>query len=580
MKSAQLDSCHSGPHRRPERSRRGIVAALTALLLVVMFGFAAFAVDGGYMVLAKTNLQNAMDAASLAASQEIVGAVEEAGEQQGGVDVDANSIAIQNARQVAVEVALANGVTIDPQNNVAFGKRVYDEASDTWPILWGEAPFNVVAVSGELPIDLSFGWAVGKDSVTLQASSTAFVEARDMVLVLDFSGSMSDDSELDSPVGHNLDDIWDTLVADNPTFPDTRASKFPSGGFGLINSYAGTHISGYSDDDDIFDALELADDDAGTYVPFPQAGTHTSGSSEGLPKNQPNASTSKSKWKAYIRYVRDMGGDYNRDFGYRTLMHYLLLNGQMKHKTSEDLWRTPHYPFHAVKNGASLFIDFIEDLDFGDEIGLVSYDGHPNNDPSYVAARVEDKLNDGDAIVDISSDPISNDYTAVDTIQRHKQAGHYDVYTGMGWGVKEAKELLDNHVRHGARPTIILMTDGNANRYPSDFSLPSDWDWAELTDYDGDGSPDYTTSDMAKAYAFYEAREAFDAGYTVHTMSVGANADRNLMEAIAFACGGTWINVPGGATIADMEEQLRDAFSNIAANVPPPKLVYQDDSGN
>ena len=118
------------------------------------------------------------------------------------------------------------------------------------------------------------------------------------------------------------------------------------------------------------------------------------------------------------------------------------------------------------------------------------------------------------------------------------------------------------------------MTDGNANRSPNGWSLPGDWDWSELTDYDGDGDADYTTNNKHKQYAFYEAKQAIDAGYTIHTMSVGAGADRDLMEAIANAGKGIWIDVPGGTTIIEMEDQMLDAFARIAANVPPAKLLY------
>jgi hypothetical protein len=59
-------------------------------------------------------------------------------------------------------------------------------------------------------------------------------------------------------------------------------------------------------------------------------------------------------------------------------------------------------------------------------------------------------------------------------------------------------------------------------------------------------------------------------------MSVGANADREMMEAIAFIGSGLWIHIPGGSTVSEMEEQVLAAFSQIAANVPPAKLVYND----
>jgi hypothetical protein len=56
---------------------------------------------------------------------------------------------------------------------------------------------------------------------------------------------------------------------------------------------------------------------------------------------------------------------------------------------------------------------------------------------------------------------------------------------------------------------------------------------------------------------------------------VGADGDRALMEAIAYAGGGIFINVPGGSTVGAMETQLRDAFKQIASKVPPAKLVYE-----
>ena len=137
--------------------------------------------------------------------------------------------------------------------------------------------------------------------------------------------------------------------------------------------------------------------------------------------------------------------------------------------------------------------------------------------------------------------------------------------------------LHDGHVRYGARPTMIIMTDGQTNQGPSNFSLPSGWSWADWTDYDDDGVADYSTSNSKKKYAFWEATEAIKQGITLHTMAVGAGADRDLMEAIAFAGEGIFISIPGGASVSDMEEQLEEAFSQIAAKVPAAKLVYELD---
>ena len=83
-------------------------------------------------------------------------------------------------------------------------------------------------------------------------------------------------------------------------------------------------------------------------------------------------------------------------------------------------------------------------------------------------------------------------------------------------------------------------------------------------------------SPLSCEYAFYQAREAINAGFTVHTLTVGADADRSLMKAIAFAGKGEWVDVPGGSTIQEMEEQMKEAFAKIAAKLPPPKLINAD----
>ena len=52
--------------RQPRtKKRRGVIAVLTAIMLVVMLAMVAFAVDVGYLVLARSELQRSADAAAL-----------------------------------------------------------------------------------------------------------------------------------------------------------------------------------------------------------------------------------------------------------------------------------------------------------------------------------------------------------------------------------------------------------------------------------------------------------------------------------------------------------------------------------
>jgi Flp pilus assembly protein TadG len=568
--------------RREWTKRPGVVVVMTGFCLIAVFAFVALSVDAGRMVLTETKMQNACDAASLAAAQEITAAVYAAGQGQGPADIDANSIAVEEARDMAEQVAAANGVYIDKEADVRFGKRVFDAATHTWPIHWDEDPYNVVQVTarrtqtdvslpdGQLP--LAFGWSVGRDKVPLQTSATAFVEARDLVIVLDVSASMNDDSSLisDLPIAEVeglLDGMWNALRSADPTWPSTSTSKFPPSGFGLVNSAEGTYLSS-SDTLTIRNALGLNENVSGyRRYPFPQSGRYSNGD----PKPKPSNSTSDSLWNGYISYVKGLSGPYNKKYGYRTLMSYLQ-EQRFDPSQSEDLWRTPHYPYEAVKKGTTLFLDFLEELDFGDEVGWVAYGQWAVQQMGHA---------DGEVNIDISDNPITDDYDTINTMQLRHQAGEYAGWTAMGDGILKAKELLvgtggddDGYTRYGARPTMLVMTDGQTNQKPAGWTLPAGFNWGEWTDYDGDGDADYTASNSDKKYAFYEAVQAASRGITIHTLAVGSGADRDLMRAIAFVGGGIFIDVPGGGT-ADMEEDLLEAFGQIASKVPPAKLVYE-----
>ncbi len=735
MKTSKTNRLDDRESNRATAMRKGVITVLAAFLLVGVFAFVAFAVDTGMIVLAQTEMQNAVDAAALAAAQEIVGAIRDAADSGNSSAIDANSIAVAQSRQVAASVAAANGVYVVPEQDVVFGKRTYDDQAGTWSIAWNVAPYNVVKVtahrdqedlsqpSGRLP--LSFGWAVGVESVSLVTSATAFIESRDVVVVLDFSASMNDDSELGAigtldqqDIESNMHDIyqalgppnlgsltftpqWLTVVGPPPsssgqaqvsvTFKDTLATvistkpitevklqftdgttQTKTGSFGLTSDFAGTGshnnkpiktvwvTAGTSQSEVIAGASPTASNEPQIWVTFYgtsifvqstkhlsnvvlefedgvhqkfdglsgytgtfagtgsntgkyitncwiKSGANSSSEGPGYGERFENpipASTGESQrfddtnanvmlafnldqvaypyqsgsWNEYINYVRGdskvRNAGYRKKYGGLTFVNYLLSSKNQKSQTA-DLWQTPHYPFHAVKNGFTLFLEFLDDLDFGDEVGLVTYDEE---------ARVESYLNEDDIVIDLGQDLISGQYMDLDAIQRRKQAGHYGTYTGMGYGVKEARQLLvgdpssnlAGHSRYGARHTMILMTDGQANRYPSGWTLPAGFSWSQWTDYDGDGTADYSTNDKSKQYAFWEATESIQRGIKIHTMSVGASADRDLMQAIAFASQSVWIDIPGGATIAEMESQLLDAFGQIAAHVPPPRLIYDN----
>lgn len=279
-------------------------------------------------------------------------------------------------------------------------------------------------------------------------------------------------------------------------------------------------------------------------------------------------------WNSFINHARDYDElaerGYREMYGGLTLINYIMRN-ESGHWETPDLWKTRHYPFHAIKEGHMLLCDFLRDLGFDDHLGMVSYDTYH---------RWETVLSESDPsipYVDISGDPINNDYTALKNIMHYKQAAHYAYATNMGGGLQDAIDMMNASARAGTQRAIILMTDGNTNTMDNgvDYSLPNGWDWDELLDYDGDGSGDYYTSSNQRRYVLRLAWVAREQGISVHTMAVGIDADRDLMRAIAHIANGHFIDVPGGFSVADMEADVQEAFHRIASFVPPAKLLNE-----
>lgn len=626
----------------PDGSRRGSFLPLGVAGMLVTFTFVSFAVDLGMISITRERMQNTCDAAALAAAQDITLSVREAGEgYTGDGEVDPIQVSEQRAREVAVKVGELNGVHI-AESDVEFGKRVLNEEGNL-EVQWGATPYNVVRVKArkekddmnapDAKLKLFFAGVFGEDKVTLRTTATAFVEARDLAMVLDFSASMNDDSEVvsyddlgEDQVLDNQREIYDALNLDDgdlefdpqfytqegvdPTsasmpkiyvtfknreifatsskdlsnvvlmFTDGSSQKFDNLNIGQSGTFKGT--GGYS-------GRRIA----AAFVKSGSNGGPGSGNGErfditvdrvkahfGLTNlDFPNDAGS---WNEYINYVmgnRNAGIDgfyidevensgVAYEFGGPTLVNYLIRRYTEAHN-SPNLWKAPAQPVTALKNGVKLFTEYLEELRFSDYVGVVTYAD---------AATLEMTASDPDLNidVDITNNPLTNRYNDIYQLVRFKQAGHYSRNTGMGYGIERGIQLLEDEARTGTRKTLLIMTDGIANRAPNGFSLPQGWNWNKLTDYDKDGIADYQTNDKNKQHAFYQVKRAIDKGYTVHAITIGQGADDALLRAIAHAGGGVWMDVPGGSTIAELEEQMRAAFAQIALHVPPPKLINVD----
>jgi len=180
--------------------KRGVIAVLAAVLLVVMLAMIAFAVDVGFVTVARTELQGAADAASLAGVAKLPLSEGEA-ETTAKFYVDHN-VAANNAPQI----------TTTPGQ--------WDLKSNSF--IPGKSPFDSLQVEVVSKNQaMFFGRVMNVNSFNAGAKATAQVRPRDIMLVLDYSGSMNGKQKIDqlkSSVSLFLDVLDDYSTSDRVGF--------------------------------------------------------------------------------------------------------------------------------------------------------------------------------------------------------------------------------------------------------------------------------------------------------------------------------------------------------------------------
>lgn len=160
------------------------MAVLAAIMLVMLLGFIAFAVDIGYIGVVRTQLQTAADAAALAAAG-----------SSGGSQAEM----VQTAQQFAEANKVAGRDVQLNAGDVEFGS--WDAgAKEFTPLSSGQVGTAVrvtvrtgAGSGGETT--LFFGRIFGMASLAQEASAVAAVNPRDIAFVVDLSGSMNDDTD-------------------------------------------------------------------------------------------------------------------------------------------------------------------------------------------------------------------------------------------------------------------------------------------------------------------------------------------------------------------------------------------------
>ena len=175
-------------------------------MLVILLGMIAFAVDLGYVALARTQLQAAADATALAAAANVN---------------QPQSTMVAAAQYFASQQAVAGRAVQVNSSDILYGN--WDVSSRTFTS--SSTPGNAMQVTVRTnqtnggKTGLFFGRIFGLASVSESATAVATVNPRDIAFVIDLSGSMNDDTQPDNTSGID--------------------SSYPGSGTNLINQIYG-----------------------------------------------------------------------------------------------------------------------------------------------------------------------------------------------------------------------------------------------------------------------------------------------------------------------------------------------------
>jgi hypothetical protein len=168
------------------KQRKGAALVLIALLLPIIVGMVAFAVDVGLMTLLRSQIQNAVDAGTLAAS----------------LSLRQDPSSIEDARAAAEEFVQLNRVGTNitvSANAISVETGQWDEATKTF-VATTEGPNAVRVFATQDNEPHLFGGIFGHTTFGAPASAiaTGAGSSLDIMLVLDLSGSMAHDGRIEA----------------------------------------------------------------------------------------------------------------------------------------------------------------------------------------------------------------------------------------------------------------------------------------------------------------------------------------------------------------------------------------------
>jgi len=582
------------------RGRRAVVIVQVVVFATLMLGMGALAVDIGAIYTAQTELQRSADSAALAAAARLAG---------NGVDspeVLARSTADEYARRNPV----AGAVSGVEAGDVVFGQSVYNAGTGKFSFQPGGAKYDAVRIvvrrsagSAAGPLPLMFANIYGAASQNLAASAAAVLIPRDIAVVIDLSGSMNDDSELQhykrfqgergdwfDGIDVNLRDVWCALDGPAPADPyvpgaeaDTEYAGDTGPAIGAMQTWGSPVVP---------ETYSPSGDPGLWYIPRSAACTNAAARASvlarGYTADEANCLLSgtydgtTNQWRNRAAVILGLaswrsgraGGQPGGDG-----------DAMVDDNTTERVWAA--YPSWRGSWTWSTYLTYVSSTSsalygsnsaFRYRFGVKTFvNWLLESEPQYnqtsvlwqtpeqpiravkdavqtMVHQIETLQSMDQMSLEVFGTTAHHEVNLSETLQSaadrlyHLQSAHYDTTTNMGGGLLSAmNELASARARSGAAKVIVLMSDGKPN-------------------VDEHGGYISGGSQAIDDWILGIAQQACDRGIRIYTVSVGRDVDQSIMQAIATTGAGQHFHAEG--TPDQYADQLALIFRTLGGKRP------------
>ncbi len=217
--------------------RPGAILPLVVVSLVALIGFVAMAVDIGMIALARTQAQQAADAAAMTATRTL----------NGGTNPNVNG-AITNGQNIAAANTILSDAILTTDVTINIGAYHYNAASQTFrPQYPAVAPdtSNLAQATVVHSHPSAFGAVLGLATQNVSATAIAAYRPRDVAVILDYSGSMNNESDVWNYETYN-GSYFNTSNNADPVFPQWGPYAPSFSPLAALQQTASTDLAGMS----------------------------------------------------------------------------------------------------------------------------------------------------------------------------------------------------------------------------------------------------------------------------------------------------------------------------------------------